>query len=267
MVRSCLVLVLCLEICLPLLYGQSAKTSLNGVAPHDVQAISILTKVLDAAGGAAALSTIQDFTASGQITYHWAGSDVVGTATFSGKSIDQFRMDATLPTGTRSWAANHGRTIQKDEEGNVVPIFGSSMISPSALILPNLIIAESIKSRSLTLEYQGLSQIDGRSVYDVRIRRAYPLADGTVETTDISALDIFIDTNLFRIVMTRDQARPERNSEEGQTHEIRFSDFRVVNNVTVPFSIRETTAGQNTWQAQLNNFSFNSSLADSNFTF
>jgi hypothetical protein len=43
------------------------------VAPQrDPQALAILTQAVNAAGGIAGLSTIQDFTATGQITYYWA---------------------------------------------------------------------------------------------------------------------------------------------------------------------------------------------------
>ncbi len=39
------------------------------------------------------LSSVQDFTASGTITYYWAGQQVQGPATVRGRGTDQFRLD------------------------------------------------------------------------------------------------------------------------------------------------------------------------------
>src|SRR5258708_7892983 len=76
--------------------------------PDDAQALDVLGRALNAAGGATALGTIADYTASGAVTYHWGGKDVEGTVTLSGRGLDQFRMDSNLPTGLRSWAASRG---------------------------------------------------------------------------------------------------------------------------------------------------------------
>ena len=55
---------------------------------------TILTQSLKAAGGSAGLGSIQDFVASGAITYYWAGEPVQGPATVYGKGYAEFRLDA-----------------------------------------------------------------------------------------------------------------------------------------------------------------------------
>ncbi len=75
----------------------------------DPQAVAILQQALIAAGGTRGLATIQDFTATGTITYFWAGQQVAGTATVKARGADQFRIDANLAQGTRSHAVSRGR--------------------------------------------------------------------------------------------------------------------------------------------------------------
>ncbi len=70
-------------------------------AQRDRQAISIINQTLAAGGGAALLSTIQDFTGTGSITYYW-DPQVNGSMTVKGRGLGQFRIDATLPNGRRT---------------------------------------------------------------------------------------------------------------------------------------------------------------------
>ncbi len=234
---------------------------------RDPQAVAILQQSLDLAGGLSAIGVVADYTASGAITYYWAGQDVAGSATICGRGLDQFRMDASLPNGVRSWVANHGKAFEKAEDGTVSQVPGPSFISPSSLIFPYIQLVQALKDKTFSVEFKGLTAIDGNSAYDIQVQRGFALPDGTIQTTEIGALDVFIDASSFRVVMTRDEARPPRNSAEGPPHEMRFSDYRSINNLLVPFSISETIGGQSTWQIQLSNFAFNSGLTDSNFAF
>src|SRR5207302_8995380 len=61
---------------------------------RDPQAVTILQRCLVAAGGAQAFGAIQDFLASGTITYYWAGQEVIGSVTAQGKGLTEFRLDS-----------------------------------------------------------------------------------------------------------------------------------------------------------------------------
>src|SRR5487761_474089 len=94
-------------------------------AARDPQAVSVLTKCLTASGGAQAISAIQDFTATGNVTYFWAGEQVQGSVTVRGIGAGDFRLDANLPDGTRSWAATGLDGNVKDATGKTtnIPIY------------------------------------------------------------------------------------------------------------------------------------------------
>ncbi len=242
-------------------------TATTNAPQRDPQAVTILQQSLILAGGVSTVGALADYTASGTINYHSAGQDVAGGVAVWGRGFDQLRMDVTMPTGVRSWVASHGKAFEKAEDGTVSQVLGLSFISPSSLIFPYIQLVQALKDKSFSIEFKGLTTVDGNSAYDIRVRRGFALPDGTVQTTEIGALDVFIDATSSRIIMTRDEVRPPRNSAEGPPHEMRFSDYRSINNVLVPFSVSEVIGGQSTWQIQLNNFSFDSGLTDSNFAF
>jgi hypothetical protein len=234
---------------------------------RDPQAVAILQQSLNVAGGISTIGLVTDYTASGAITYHRAGQDVAGNVTIRGRGLDQFRIDASMPAGVNSWVASHGKAFEKAEDGTVSQVLGLSFISPSSLILPYIQLVQALKDRTFSIEFRGPTTIDGNSAYDIQVRRGFALPDGTIRTTEIGALDVFIDAASSHIIMTRDEARPPRNSAEGPPHEMRFADYRSINNLLVPFAVSESIGGQGTWQIQLNNFSFNSGLTDSSFAF
>lgn len=95
------------------------------VTASDAQAVSIASQALAAAGGLQNLSVLQDYTAKGQITYYWAGKEVQGAVTLRGRGLDQFRLDANLPEGARSWAVSHGMGKLLSTDGTEKPIPGS----------------------------------------------------------------------------------------------------------------------------------------------
>jgi hypothetical protein len=103
---------------------------------RDPQALAVLTKSLNAAGGAAYIAAIQDFTATGTITYNWAGKDVPGSVTVYGKGLIEFRMDANVSSGTQGFIVN-------GEAGTLIPLNGPetklpfySVMTASSLTFP-----------------------------------------------------------------------------------------------------------------------------------
>src|SRR5208282_4750375 len=93
------------------------------VAPtRDPQAVSILSQALAAAGGVSAVSVVQDFTGTGTITYYWANQEVSGQATVRGLGTSDFRLDAQLPQGARSWLVTALQGATKNVDGTTTAI-------------------------------------------------------------------------------------------------------------------------------------------------
>ena len=248
-------------------FGQTQLSTPTPAVPiRDAQAVRVLRQALDAAGGQSAFPAISGYTASGTITHHWGEKDEQGTVTLNGRASGDFRMEESLPSGIRSWASISGKAQTKAEDGTITEIIGSSILSPSGFLNPYFLLAQALRGKFYAVSYKGQTTVDGNVADNIQIRRAILLSDGTFQAVEIGALDVFIDAGSFRVLMTRDQDRPSRNSSEGPPHELRFSDYRTVNNVLVPHSVVESIDNQETWRIQVSSFEFNSGLSDSSFS-
>jgi len=113
--------------------AQDASTTASqdqSPASNDSEAVAILNQAL-AAGGVSVSST-QSFSASGAITYYWAGKEVKGSVVVRGRGADQFRLDAVLPEGTRSWAVSWGKGSIKEADGKRATIHQFNALNDGA---------------------------------------------------------------------------------------------------------------------------------------
>ena len=121
--RSFLFLLAVFLLPIPLLAQASSIT-------QDARALNVLNQALTAGGGAQAIAAISDYTGTGNITYY-PGGPTQGTVTVIGTSSQEFRMDATVPSGLRSWAVHDGIVTTKNESGTI-DSFGANVNLPSS---------------------------------------------------------------------------------------------------------------------------------------
>jgi len=245
----------------------SATQQTSGTAvPRDPQAMAVITKALNAAGGVSALAAIQDITATGTITYYWAGEEVQGTVKVKGRGTGQFRLDATLLNGVRSWAVNNGTGFVKEMDGSNNQIPYHNTVNFGNLTFPLYFMSTVAQDTSTSVIYVGLETKNSNQVHHVRTQKVFPSnADASAILTKLTTRDFFIDSATFHLVSTLDMVHPVNASTIDYSHEMQFSDNRFVNGVLVPFSIVEVATGQRTYSIQLNQVTFNTGLQDSDF--
>ncbi len=231
---------------------------------RDAQAVAILTQALNAAGGITALGAIQDFTASGRITYYWAGQETSGPVALRGRGPDEFRMDAELPEGTRSWAVTREGGTLKQPDGSTSPIANHNAIKLGSLTfyLPKIVAA--FNDPGTTISYHGFAKCDGLQLHHIRIQRS-PAAVGSTLLNSLTLADFYIDPTTSFVVRIEDTTHPENTFTESFRHVVRFSDFRSVSGIIVPFKISEETLEQRILSIQLDSIKFNSGLTDLDF--
>jgi hypothetical protein len=249
---------------------QSAVSPPAGPAApdRDPQALAVLTKCVIATGGAQALGNLKDYTGKGNITYFWAGQEVNGAVTVQSARPDQFRLDANLAQGTRSWVINGGQGSIKDADGkqSTIPTFNG--LALGSLTLPYSTLLQSLSDSSVTVNSLGDQIVAGKQVIRVRIQHNFLSdLDPTGDWSRWSAREFLIDAFTFQIAGTRAVLHSNDSSTREHTQEILFSDYRSVNGIAVPFSIVETIGGQKTWAIQLDSVNFNTGLTDTNFQF
>jgi hypothetical protein len=239
-------------------------------APKDSQAVNVINQALTVAGGTAAIKALTDYTATGNITYHW-NPEAQGTVTVRGLGSGQLRVDANLPRGLHSSVISGGQTSTKAEDGRLTqypppyPVPSSDAFPyqppmfPAGLVLPHTQLAAVLNHPRFSITYEGIVQLDGNSVHDVQVQRLMPGQTQPDGMTEYHTIDFFIDTTTLQLVMTQD------NVPKHIAHQIRYSDYRTVNGVLVPFSISEQMGGQRTRDIQLDGISFNTGLQDAAF--
>lgn len=254
---STLLSILCL--CATFGFSQTAK---------DPRAVATLTQVLNAAGGAAAIRAVQDFTATGSITYYWAGDEVRGTATLRGKGISAFRLDAALPSGARSWFVLNGDGKLRDTDGNVTDIPLHNALGLAALSVPLQRVAANANDASFSIYDKGVVQMGGQQFRQIRFEQPVPAKtdpDGSIGR--LGTFDLFIDPLSNLIVGLHDQTHPVVSMNIDIPRALYFSDYRSVNGVLMPFSISEWIGGQRVWSLQLTSITVNTGLTEADFQF
>lgn len=245
---------------------QAQQSPPSTTPTRDPQALTILTQCLQAAGGTQAIAAIQDFTATGRITYNWANQPVQGSVTVRGRGTGQFRLDANLADGNLSWAVNNGIGLYKKLDGSTTHIFFPNAVNFGSLTFPYAYIAASLADPSTNISYIGIDTKNGKKTYDIRLQQTFSSErDPNGVLSKLTQRDFFIDTGTFQIVRTADMVHPEKVATIDIPHEMDFSDYRSVNGVMVPFSIGEMTVGQHTYTIQLDQVHFNTGLQDSDF--
>jgi len=247
-------------------FSQQNGTPITQTVQRDQQALTILTQVLNVAGGETALAAIHDITATGTITYYWAGEEVQGTVTVKGRGTGQFRLDASLQNGVRSWAVNNGTGFVKELDGSKKQIPYHNTVNFGSLTFPHAYMSAAQQDNSTSITYVGLETRDGRQIHHIRMRKVVPSDNDPSEVlSKLSTRDFFVDPATFHVVGTLDMVHPLNASTIDYPHEMLFSDYRTVSGVLVPFSVTEVATGQRTYAIQLNQATFNAGLKDSDF--
>ncbi len=233
----------------------------------DAAAQSVLSGVLSAAGGLVVLSTLRDFTALGTIAYNWAGQQDQGSVTFRGLGASDFRLDAQLTDGTRSWAVNGGVGTLASQDGSTEVIPGHNAINLGSLSYPYLWLAAAATAATTTVSSEGAAVVNGVNTVDIRVQLHYSTAtDPNGTLAQLSTRDFFIDPTSFLIVKAEFMTHPVNTISVSLPEDIYYSNYQQVNGAVVPFTIMQTVNGQQIWTAQLSSIQFNTGLSSANFT-
>jgi hypothetical protein len=269
--RTCLFVIPLLLAIFPIVSQSQTQTSLiRPAALQDAQAVTILNQSLTAAGGLQAIKAVADYSASGDITFHRSPT-VQGTATIKGLGSIDFRLDANLPTGVRSFAVHDGQTAVKHENGQLAQLAPASprvpssdahpyqtALFPSSIAFPDRQLTNVLANPSFRISYKGTTQVDSHSVHDIEVQWI-SLASTSDPMSRYHSREFFIDTSTFQIVMTQDYLP------KNAAHQIHYSNYSQVSGILVPFTFTEYLGGDPTWTIQLHQMTFNSGLQNSDF--
>jgi outer membrane lipoprotein-sorting protein len=245
---------------IPVWAQQTQTATTPPPAPQDPQAVSVLNQSFAVAGGEAAYSAIADYTATGNITY-FGELNAQGTATISGRSPSELHIDASLPSGTRSFVINGAQTTTSDATRILSKRSIQAPMMTGNYLLPYRELAAIFNNPQFSLAYHGIVQIDGHSLHNIQAQRLLPGQkdpSGLIQT--YHTIDFYIDSSTLLLYMTAD-VLPRRAT----PRTIRYSNYQAMNGVLVPFSIVETVEDAQTSLISLSQITFNVGLQDSTF--
>lgn len=245
--------------------AQDLSAATSPAPTSDPQAVAVLSQALSAGGGVS--PGTQSFSGAGSITYYWAGNEVKGSVVVRGRGTDQFRLDASLPDGTRSWAVSGGEGTIKEMDGSKNTIHRYNALNCGALVNPLGRVAAMASEPGVQASYVGLEQVEGRPAHHVRLQPTLKTADDPAgDAVRLGRLDAFVDSTTFLVIKIQDVIHAEDKVKDTYSRELTFSDYRMVNGTLMPFAISERFGGQHTWSMQLDSISSNSVLTDADFT-
>ena len=229
----------------PAAFAQNQPVS-TPTSTKDPQAVAVLNQSLNALGGSAAVGAIQDCTASGTITYYWTSEAVQGSVTLRGLGPDAVRLDAVLPSGTRSLAVNHGMASLQEIGQQPAPVTFDVAVNFNSWAFPHFLVAAALNDPSISVSLVGTTTVGGNNAYDVHVQRIFtPQADPDGSLSQL-ADDLIIDATSYLIVETRDTIQPPPVGNASILHQVQFSNYQSSNGVLLPNSVNELVGGQPT---------------------
>jgi outer membrane lipoprotein-sorting protein len=245
---------------------QTTLAQSNNPQPaQDAQALAILNQSIAAAGSAATLSAIQDFSASGTITYYWDPA-INGSATVQGRGPGQFRIDATLPDGLRTVIVSNGTGSITETNGSVRSLTYQVAINLGSMTFPYTTLIAALQDTSVKITYLGLVDHAGSQFHDIKVQKIYPSnVDPNGSQSTLSARDFFVDPNTLLVASVMNIAGQDADG-NNISREVLFANYQTVGGVAVPFQITERIHDQSMVTLQLTQIGFNAGLSDSTFT-
>jgi hypothetical protein len=252
-------------------FGQDQRATSPG---RDSQVLEILGRVVQANGGSQALANVHDITEKGEITFH-GGGGAKGPLTIRMLGGNHFHMEADLPNGKSSWTVSDGGGSKKEGE-KVVPLSRENALNLGNLTYPIGHVEAALSDSATTTSFVGIEKREARSVYRLRLKGHLGLASEGHASIPV-VKDMLIDALTFDIVSVEDRPFVALSVEKGRLRAdtdrpfhsppraIEFSDFRVVNGVRLPFSVKTKLLGQLTLSMRLDQVTFNNSLSGQDF--
>ncbi|MGC2186140.1 MAG: hypothetical protein WA637_22920 [Terriglobales bacterium] len=237
-------------------------------ATKDPKAISVLMSAIEAAGGVETVGALKDMSASGSISYFWAGKEVVGSVAIKGLGIDRFRFDATLPDGSLSWVVRGTTGFARDQNGKVsqFPLHKALSADNLMFFIPRLVLW--VTDPNIGVLYMGTTSFQGALVHHISIQRTPPAqlaGTTTARLSQVMSKDLYIDSTSSLITRIEDQIYPVGTVTDPLPHSVVFSDYRTVNGIVLPFSADEQIDGVTVSRLALDVVLFNTGLTDSAF--
>jgi len=246
----------------------SAQLAPSTLSKRDTQAIEILARAEQAAGGMQALASSHYIRETGEITLCRGKEDeqLEGPVTIQLSGGSHFRMDADFPEGKWTWIVKDGGG-SKEEDGRIIPIFHKAAINLGDLTYPLGYIAPALADSATDVSFIDVEKLNGRAVYRLQLKGGLGLTSQP-KSRDTIIKDLLVDVLNFDILAVEDrpfEAHRPGMTPDSPTRTVEFSDFRQVHGIRFAFSIRTKLLGHQVLDIRLNEVELNTSPSQNAF--
>jgi hypothetical protein len=240
--------------------AQTAAPNPQPKTTSEPQAVSILQQSLSALTGGA---TATDATLTGTASLTVGPDSETGTATLKVTALGDSRLDLSFPSGNRSEIRNHAgtppvlslpvgaptpvgstNTLQpigywSGPDGAFHNMAGHNVLTDSTWFFPAFTVFR-LASQNYVLSYGGAETFNGQSVLHISATLGVPnaSAETLTELQRLSRLDLYVDPTTFLPVALVFNAHADTNAAVDIATEIRFSNYRPVSGMAIPFHVQ-----------------------------
>lgn len=232
----------------------------------DPQAISIAQKALAAMGGAQAILNYQDSQATGRYTLYADRNPVTFSITIRCKGTQKTRVEIQKPNGATVRIVNQGQGVIERPIGTVVHLLMNNTSAERINHIPLFSILGEYQNGNISLQYQGTAQVSSRTAMVVALSLV-PSTDPAQAPAYASMTQTLFYTDQITGLVDKIQFVNHAENDPNSTEkvEIYFTDWRIVNGISVPYRQTTYTDGNLGSDLVLESVEFNLGLLDSEF--
>ena len=231
------------------------------------QATTLLARSAAALAGGVSLS---DVTLTGTARRIVGPDDESGTVTMNALARTGARLDLSLPSGARSELRNTTSAAPvgswSGPDGVLHPTTNHNLLTDPGWF-PAFAISSFLSAPNAVITYVGPETRNGQPVNHVTASQQFPALSGNGATLmqHLTQTEIFLDSNTNLPVAITFNIHPDNNAGLDIPVEIRFSDYRSVNAVQIPFHVQKFLNNSLLLDLQFQSAALNSGLAAAAF--
>jgi hypothetical protein len=232
------------------------------------QAVQVLLQALRATMGTASIS---DVTLTGTVRRIAGSDDETGTAVLRALATGEARMDFSFPSGQRGEVRATSNNVPAGTwtgpDGKAHAMSQHNLMTSSAWFQPALTLSWLVSSQNTSVLLVGSETRNGLSVIHLTASQQFPDMPGEIAPLmqHLSQMDIFLDSSTQLPVALAFNQHPDNDAGLDIPAEVRFSDYRAVSGVQVPFHIQRYLNNSLILDIRLQAASLNSGLTASAF--
>lgn len=235
------------------------------------QALSLLQTSLAALTGG---KSITDVTLTGTVHRIAGSDDETGSATLKALTTGETRIDLGLASGTYTEVRafpNSGPTGSwVGPDGVIHAVSQHNLLTDPDWFFPALTVAR-MASAGYAVTYVGHETIDSHAVEHIYATRQFQAVGAPPSWTPeplqkLAGMDIFVDSASLLPISISFNVHPDNNALLDIPVMIRFSDYRAIGGVQIPFHIQKFFNNSLDLDIQLQSSSVNSGLSASSFS-